>query len=314
MQCSHCGFHNLPGTDECLSCRVPFGRTATAVLTPPRAPSWRKRFRAFHRLPHVRLGSARRVLVAAQALLGLLPGLPQIVVGRRRLGAAFLGAWLLLLSLAFLFLGTAASTVFAGIALSTHVFSALLPYQEAMQPLPLLRRCLISLAAWAVLLLAVYLPLERGVATLLFPLRIPEGVQSPDFREGDVVLVRRSQDPAWRPERGRLVAFTHAWGGPTLDRVLGVAGDRIEVIEGTFVRNGVPLPAAERPLHPDVVPVVLQVVVPEGSVFVWPSLGMRIYNPGYADFGRFGVVPLRSVLGVPWRVWQPWSRRRALEP
>ncbi len=314
MQCSHCGFHNLPGTNECLSCRVPFGRTATAVLTPPRAPSWRKRFRAFHGLPHVRPGAVRQVLVASQTLLGLLPGLHQLVLGRRRLGTAFLGAWLLLLALAFAWLGTATCTVLAGLALSTHVFSALHPYQEAMRPLPLVRRCLVSLATWAVLLLAVYLPLQWGVEQLVFPLRLPAGVSAPSFKEGDVVLVSRVRDPGWRPARGRLVAFNRAWGGPTMDRVLGVAGDHIEVLEGTFVRNGTPIPPAERPLDPGVVPAVLDLVVPEGSVFVWPSLGMRIYNQEYFDLAPFGLVPLGSLLGTPWRVWQPWSRRRALEP
>jgi|GEM_PF-5044292 len=314
MQCSHCGFHNLPGTHECFSCHVPFGRTATAVLTPPRAPSWRKRLRAFHSLPRVRPGAMRQVLVASQALLGLLPGLHQIVLGRRRLGAAFLGAWILLLALAFVWIGTATCTLLAGLALSTHVFSALHPYQEAMRPLPLGRRCLVSLATWAILLLAVYLPLQRGVDSIVFPLRIPAGIAAPSFKEDDVVLVRRVNVAGWRPARGRVVAFTHAWGGPTMDRVLGVAGDHIEVLEGTFVRNGVPIPPAERPLNPAVVPATLDVVVPEGSVFVWPSLGMRIYNEGNVDVARFGVVSLRSMLGVPWRIWQPWSRRRVLEP
>ena len=48
MRCERCGFHNLPGTATCVSCRSPLGATrapaTAAAVTPPRRAPWRKTF------------------------------------------------------------------------------------------------------------------------------------------------------------------------------------------------------------------------------------------------------------------------------
>lgn len=315
MQCPRCGFHNLPGTEACLSCRVPFGRGAAAVgtLSPPRATAWSKRSRRVRGLLRAFDRMGRWVPTTRRALLGLVPGLPQLVLGWRTLGGAIFAAWTVFLALAFFWLGTTWAVVFSGMALSAHVMSALLPYLAAMQALPLRRRCLVSLLAWAGLLLLVYFPLSRALDHFVFPLRFTENARSALVQGGDVILVRRRDGTHWRPAAGSLVVFQHAWGTATMDRVIGVAGDRIEVRDGRVWRNGRELSLEELPLVPSALPPLLDVVVPADSVFVWPSLGLRIYNTNDWVFAAVGTVPLRSLVGEPTRIWQPLSRRRRLE-
>ncbi len=315
MQCPRCGFHNLPGEGTCLSCRVPFGgRAAVAVLAPPRAPAWRKVARRWLRSPRFRKEAVTASSVGGRALLGVLPGLPQLVLGPRFLGIAFACGWLLSLFLAFQWLGTAYAVPLAGIALGAHVTSALLPFRGEMSSLSLGRRTACSLLVWAGMVVLLYLPLQGAVDRFVFPARIAARAGSEPIHGGDVVLVRRVHDSDWRPPVGSLVAFQLPNGEMSMDRVLGVAGDLLEMREGKLHRNGVPVPPEGMPLRPDLLPPNLSALIPADSVFVWPSLGMILYNREYLDYARFGIVPRRALLGVPWRIWQPFDRRRVLEP
>lgn len=315
MQCPRCGFHNLPGEGACISCRVPFGGgPPVAVLAPPRAPAWRKRARRWFRSPRLRASAASSCSYGGRILLGLLPGLPQLALGPRLLGLAFAFAWLLSLFLAFQWLGTAYATPLAGIVLGAHVTSALLPFREELRALSAGRRAACSLLVWACMVVFLYAPLQAAMDRVVFPVRIAARADSAPIHGGDVVLVRRVRDSDWHPPVGILVAFQVQNREMDIDRVLGVAGDRLEMREGALYRNDVRVPPEGLPLRPDLLPPNLSTIVPDDSVFVWPSLGMILYNREYLDYARFGIVPRRSLLGVPWRIWQPFDRRRVLEP
>ncbi len=64
-------------------------------------------------------------------------------------------------------------------------------------------------------------------------------MMAPNVLDGDVLLVVHRP----RPQAGDVVVVEGNDGPPVLRRVLGIAGDRFQVIEGLLYRNGQPMPA-----------------------------------------------------------------------
>ena len=96
---------------------------------------------------------------------------------------------------------------------------------------------------------------------------IPSGSMIPTLQIGDYVVVEkwaygarlpftdRAQCMWSSPRRGDIVVLLNPTGGPRTDdlikRVVGVAGDTVEIRDGALVVNGTPVPREEavRPLH-----------------------------------------------------------------
>jgi len=126
---------------------------------------------------------------------------------------------------------------------------------------------------------------------------------APTLEPGDRVLVDKL---AYRfssePERGELVAFESPEdGGVSLKRVVGVAGDEVEVYDGVLLVNG------EAPEEPYVEHGLLDSTffgpqeVPADHVFV-----MGDNRSNSVDSRSFGAVPEGDVLGeVSARFWPP---------
>jgi signal peptidase I len=92
---------------------------------------------------------------------------------------------------------------------------------------------------------------------------IPSGSMIPTLQIGDYVVVQkwaygarlpftRSAQATWAsPRRGDIVVLLNPNGGPSNDdlikRVVGVAGDTVEIRDGHLLVNGRPVPREERP-------------------------------------------------------------------
>ncbi len=144
----------------------------------------------------------------------------------------------------------------------------------------------------AAIMLALVVVVVRLV--LLEPFSIPSSSMAPTLLPGDRVLVDKITSRSAHPRRRDLVVFVRAGDpeGPSLKRVVGVAGDRIEI------RNGI-LSVNDRPIRERYVDYRRvgsafygPVRVAAGRVFV---LGDKRANS--RDSRVFGSVPKRDLVG-----------------
>ncbi|MBI5368241.1 MAG: hypothetical protein HZA54_14495 [Planctomycetes bacterium] len=323
MKCRRCGFHNLPGTATCVACRMPLGRGAGGAargvrLLPPRAPRWRKALDGAlegARRPLAALGMTRQVGTGgfgrARALWGLAPGVPQFVRGERRRAAWCAGLWAAALLVATWLYGSGFGAAALGAALSVHVISALLPYGEELARLTRGRRAVVALAALGALLAIEYVPLTRAVGRVVVAVEIFGALEGP-LQTGDVVLVWRRDPGTWRPAPGTLVAATlPAWSGAVaIDRVLAGPGDHLTIAGGVLLRNGAAVAVGEGPLVAGRLPRRLDLIVPAEHVFMWPSAGVRVYDPVPTEqVAALGLRARAELLGEAWRIAAPIGRR-----
>jgi signal peptidase I len=151
-----------------------------------------------------------------------------------------------------------------------------------------------------VLTLVIFFVIQNFVAQ---PFQVQQHSMERTFVEGDYVLVDRLTG-RWSPyERGQVVVFhpSRAWTTqtePYIKRVIGVAGDTVEIRDGRVFVNGVALD--EPYLYRDDAGVTESTdavdqarwVVPEGDLFV-----MGDHRQVSEDSRAFGPIPVSSVIG-----------------
>ncbi len=319
MPCPRCGFFNMPGTDLCISCGGPLaaaqaGASGGVALAPPRAATWRK---VVGRSSSVVPESARVRAFPARLASVALPGLPFFREGRRVVGWAVLLVWFLFLALGGFYYATFLGGSFWWSACSVHLTSAMWPYRPALSAYGWKMRTAISLGAYLLLVGLVYLPLLRAVERRVEPVQLPSYAGTHErapVQAGDTILLRR-HGSGWLPRRGVIIAARFLGGVVSIDRVVGVAGDRMSVRGGALLRNGIPVPEEEGVLSPSWgFPEGEEAQVPPGSVFVWPSQGIVGHSAvNIKVFLRqswpISVVTPDRIVGEAWRIAAPWARR-----
>jgi signal peptidase I len=122
---------------------------------------------------------------------------------------------------------------------------------------------------------------------------------------GDVVIYHASFREA-PGEGGRGIGFN----GQLIDRVLAGPGDRVVCRGGAMTVNG--RITAAHWLNSTYRPANLDLVVPDGSLFILPSnlpdRVSRLRQRG-DGLGEISLVPQQRVSGVVWARVSPWSRR-----
>jgi signal peptidase I len=121
------------------------------------------------------------------------------------------------------------------------------------------QKVMAEVKGWTITILAVL-----AFRTLLYEaVYIPSGSMLPTLQIGDYVVVEkwaygarlpftRTAQVTWSsPKRGDVVVFLNPNGGASADdlikRVVGVAGDLVEIRDGHLVVNGQPVPREPRP-------------------------------------------------------------------
>ena len=133
--------------------------------------------------------------------------------------------------------------------------------------------------------------------------RIPSESMVPTLLVGDRVFVNKFIYRFTEPERGDVVVFESVNGGEEdlIKRVVGVAGDEVEVRNGTLLVNG---EAREEPYLNRNLPFNDSYgpsEVPEGHVFV-----MGDNRANSADSRVFGPLPIENIEGEAFvRFWPP---------
>jgi signal peptidase I len=141
---------------------------------------------------------------------------------------------------------------------------------------------------------------------------IPSESMVPTLQPGDRVFVTESSD--YRPKPGDIVVFhtpeiVHkldpAAGDYFIKRVVGVAGDRIQVHGGTLYRDDRPV---EEPYVREVADFELPpLVIPPNSLFV---LGDN--RPNSFDSREWGFLPADRLVGRAYKIFWPLDRTRSL--
>ena len=122
--------------------------------------------------------------------------------------------------------------------------------------------------------------------------RVASDSMEPTLRAGDVVLVDPFS-PHWRPyARGDLVVFHSPEGGLAVKRVVGVAGDRVEIRDAVLYVDGHPVREPYVDLH-------ASDALYYGPVVVTPHhlLLMGDNRPVSLDSRSYGAVSVDRVVG-----------------
>lgn len=298
MQCLSCGFENLPGLTACGRCASPLDLRAVGVQ-PPRAGRLRIATRTAraavvaHRLG-VRLprGTFVRRLIRAivperldvrALLLTIVPGLGQKYTQRPMLGRAILCAWLGLLALLILSLGTTWQSLCFMLMAAVHT----LAFVEVLTAnlcwgRPVVR-LLFGLLLFGGVFQGLYRPARWAATRFADAVPITTAPRNGLLRAGDGLLVA---GPWLRPvafARGDIVLYeltctyvNHYYirDGVGVDRIVGVPGDHIELCDGRLLVNGAPPAPDQAPLFAldGLGEFKLDVVVPRDTYAIVPTL------------------------------------------
>lgn len=162
----------------------------------------------------------------------------------------------------------------------------------------------------------VILSLSTGTVKIF---NIPTDGMAPTIRAGDSILATRIFSPEKSAKRGDLVVFDarrahHTLTSKFVQRLVAVAGDRIELVGGELHVNGVPLPerAGQFPRTarhaPGFPTVTYPLVIPPGKIF---TVGDNYGNS--LDSRYFGPFPMDAVTHSADRIVLPPARAGNLD-
>jgi signal peptidase I len=159
--------------------------------------------------------------------------------------------------------------------------------------------CLFEIAETVVLTILVFFAIQAFVAQ---PYRVEQTSMQNTLQDGQMVLVDKLTPRFGGYSRGDIVVFqppgsAHDGDTPFIKRVIGVAGDVVELKSGAVLVNGVALDEssyvfADQPTLP--LGDTTRWVVPEGMLFV---LGDHRQNSNDSRASALGPIPVSSVIG-----------------
>lgn len=218
----------------------------------------------------------------------------------KRISTAVVAGYFALLSLFFVAFGHLAANLAFGLMISAHATCLGMLLQRWLQPEGLRSRVAFSVLSLLIVCAFVYLPLRAGMLARFLPLDTGHGV----------VLVRREAAPR-SVAHGQVVVFemegetlgsgVYRRAGYGIERVLAVAGDRVEFSREGFRVNG--------ELHPALpeMPAKGEMVVPENHFFVWPRFAItrRIVPAEVVSGGmlRTSMIARDQIIGRPCQRW-----------
>jgi signal peptidase I len=355
MRCPSCGLDNPAENSFCASCAKELTPGAAAQFEPPRAKDRnRRRMREAIAVTEQGLQAARvfsgEVLLASrfdrstftalfrQGLVllfaSLLPGLGHLLLGEYLLGLGFLLGFGFFLACWQGFINLLPYSLALGFALTVMGLSLLDilrhdPYTGARRPLrpsQLWLTLALVLGIVALVQLTIAIMWERVIPTQpilqLTPRDAPRG-NSVFLETGDRLLFSRRAYLASGPARGDVV-LARVENMNSVQRILAVPGDLLEVKRGRIYRNGEILSAQAYPLQP-----VNPVEVYGGGIghALWSQ---RLKNGQYAVWGVIlpgnedvyeyveettaylgpVIISRSDIRGKAWLLYYPYTHRR----
>lgn len=250
----------------------------------------------------------------------IVPGLGHIRGGHPLLGWSILSAWALALLLATATIGSGTSQLcFVG-AIVVHTVALVTLFGADLFYETLFVRALFGMTVFLGLRYLGYGMIVNGAEHVLTPLPIEGMRPSRLLVNGDVVLYEGAWLARSPPQRGDVVVYTlnaavgyQRIDGYGIDRIVGAAGDRVEIRHGTLRVNGALVPTDLQPLAgTGALPVrELDVTLQAHEYLILPTLlPLMIQGQPVIDgfVRQVSVVSDHRILGrVRYRV-RPWSR------
>jgi signal peptidase I len=171
--------------------------------------------------------------------------------------------------------------------------------------------CLFEIVETLVLTLVIFLVIQTFIAQ---PYRVEQMSMERTLEPNQYVLVDKLTPRFDAYKRGDIVVFNPpaAWtqqtNTPFIKRVIGVAGDKVEVRDdGNVYVNGIALKEpylfqANGRAQPTVTSDQSSWAVPDGELFV-----MGDHRESSADSRAFGPVPVKDVVGRAWLRYWPFD-------
>ena len=246
-----------------------------------------------------------------ELLRSVVPGWAHWYRGETRRAAAFLGVWLMLLAATVITIGSTASAIALGLALSVHVGSFLNRLWRD-QEVDFRRRLAVSALFFG---LGAFIYISAAYQS--FRVLEPYGwnIIAEPFSPGDVILCNHRAYLTQPPVAGDVVLFRLGLGygprgprrfdgrnvvfqgsGPWVDRILAGPGSDVEWNGEKLLVNG--QPSEFRPLNSGRMPPRFAIKVPLGGYCILPST-----VPGNQAFGlaqnvpEVPIVPIESIVG-----------------
>lgn len=139
------------------------------------------------------------------------------------------------------------------------------------------------------------------------------GSMFPTLQNGEAVLVNKLTYLVEEPRRNDIVAFKHVDRSNNeinfVKRIVGIPGDKIEVINDIIHVNGEPFWQAADDKHEESKRLKgnmsYPIIVPEGAYFV---LGDNIGNSIDSRYQQVGIIPQNELIGKIFiRLWPFWK-------
>lgn len=217
-----------------------------------------------------------------------------------RLSRAVMVVYATALVLFLLAYGHLAANLAFGWMLAAHAASVGLILQRWLQLEGLRARLLCAVLSMLIASAFIYLPARRAMLARFLPLETGQGIVI-IRRESLPRLVQRGESVVFAMTSDRVSDRVYRHEGFAIERVLGVAGDRVEFRGDHFLVNDIPHPALQY------MPAQGELVVPEKHFFVWPQFDITVRNvsPAEVSAGMLAaaVFAQKDIVGRPCRRW-----------
>lgn len=242
-------------------------------------------------------------------ILGMtVPGLSWLWYGRRIFSLVTIASYCLFAITFLIWIGYPMGTLSLAMLMSIHTSSILYMNRRLTPDVQLWKRIVWSLVVFALVSLLVYQPLRRQLERRWFMA----------LRIGERVLVVKTSVSSGLVKRGDRVVYQINAGrryqtlieeGYGVSEVLAVPGDKISFQAKDFSVNGVRQPRRAY------MPATGNLVVPDGSWFIWPDVTISGHGEVGADMTEnamtaLAMVPRSNFIGVVFHRW--WWRRQTL--
>lgn len=318
MKCPNCGFENIPESTLCLNCKSDLAVKEAPLSSKKeystKRPSLKSKITYLgKRVQEVIPPQLKKNLVNPRItwIFSVIPGLSQFIAGRYYKGLIIFILWIVLISY---YLYSFNGFVFT-ILFLLHTYSFL---ECVFARICLERSEGIRVSILVVLLVTViYYGFHTLINLRVERVIVPGNYWSPTLKNRDIVLFDKKSYRNEKPQRGDIVLYKPSTGyvdsggrrvlvqdtGQSLERIIGLPGDMIKIVEGKIWVNGKELPEELYPLNSNALSKDFEETVPEGSYLL-----MQTYFPEW--YSRFRTIPESSIIGRITRSYHPFLFRR----
>ena len=345
IKCTTCGLENLDHITVCVECGNALIQDDSLnheqEHTPPRAGKY-KNLRLFlykirrntgaldidRPVPvnQVKSSYVSKLLLDLADFKGaaasIIPGLGHLTQRRFLRGFIFFALWLLFILFGIFFYGRTISNFCFGCAIAIHASAAFDCLPLSLSYFNSIQSRVGMMFSLLILSLICYYGIFNVINDQVFGVWMNLNRGDPVLLRGDFVLIRRQA--AYK--RGDIVFFDTdgRWGstgydenfriepGIYFDRVIGLPGERIEIIKGRIFVNDDPLLDEFYPITKGVVR-DMAVVLKENQYFIYDSLTPRQNQFPIKLLRLHNTVNEDNIRGKAFMIYAPWSRMRFLQ-